>query len=258
MTNDASSPAGNRTSYLESVDNALRLVLLLAQRESVGVSEVARELGLAPSTAHRLLATLRYRGFAVQSQDRTYRPGPAFATIAAPRAAPLDLVGLVTPYLDRLRVELDETCHLVVRQGREVRFLTSVEALRQLRVTERTGAVLPAHRTSGGKALLAELPAGELQREYPETGVPELGMDVQAVQMLLRELRTVRRRRYALNRGESERGIAAVGMAVHRDGQAVAAVSVSMPTVRFSSSRLEELLPVLRRTVAAVDEQLAT
>lgn len=56
--------------YLESVDNSLRLLMLVAAKARVGVSEVAAELGVAPSTAYRLLSTLRYRGFVVQGQDR--------------------------------------------------------------------------------------------------------------------------------------------------------------------------------------------
>jgi IclR family transcriptional regulator, acetate operon repressor len=248
---------GNRASYLESVDNALRLVLLLARRGSVGVSDAARELGLAPSTTHRLLATMRYRGFAVQSPDRTYRPGPALSNLASSPSSSPDLVAVATPHLDRLRQRLDETCHLVVRMARDVRFLTSVEGTRQLRVTARTGAVLPAHLTSGGKALLAELPAEELERLYPAAGVPEVGLGPDAVELLLRELRTARRRRYAVNKGGSERGIAAVGMAVHGpDGSAAAAVSVSVPTVRFSSGQLAEMVRALGETVAAIDAEL--
>lgn len=248
---------GSSGTYLESVDNALRLVLLLAQRGSLRVSDAARELGLAPSTTHRLLATLRYRGFAVQHADRTYLPGPAFAELGTSALTSPDLVAVTLNHLQGLRGQLDETCHLVVRIGREVRFLTSIEAQRQLRVAARTGALLPAHRTSGGKALLAELSSADLEALYPAQGVPEAGLDADAVTLLRRELRTVRRRRYALNKGDTERGIAAVGMAIHGpEGLAVGAISVSAPTVRFSSGRLEEWLPIMHDTVAAIDADL--
>jgi hypothetical protein len=117
---ERSAPA--RPYYLESVHNALRLVLLLARRGSVSVSDAARELGLAPSTTHRLLSTMRYRGFAVQSADRSYQPGPAIADLSSSHSSPHALLAICLPHLHWLQQQLDETCHLVVRQGREVRF----------------------------------------------------------------------------------------------------------------------------------------
>ena len=72
---------GNKTGHLESVDAALRLLQMLGRDGQLRVTDAADELGVAASTAHRLLSTLRYRGFAVQAGDRTYRPGPAFTEL---------------------------------------------------------------------------------------------------------------------------------------------------------------------------------
>jgi DNA-binding IclR family transcriptional regulator len=251
---ERSAPA--RPYYLESVDNALRLVLLLARRGSVSVSDAARELGLAPSTTHRLLSTMRYRGFAVQSADRTYQPGPAMADLWNAHSSSQALLAVALPHLRWLQQQLDETCHLVVRHGREVRFLASVEAEQPLRVTARTGTVLPAHLTSGGKVLLGDLPAAEFDRLYPSSGVPALGLGPDELPAVKRDLNATRKRKYGLNRGESERGIVAVGMPVHSGGRAVAAISVSVPSVRYSPARLREMLPVIRAAAAAIDAEL--
>jgi IclR family transcriptional regulator, acetate operon repressor len=62
---------------LESVDNALRLLQMLRDVGAVRLNQAATELGIARSTAHRLLAMLVYRGFAVQDEKRIYHPGPA-------------------------------------------------------------------------------------------------------------------------------------------------------------------------------------
>lgn len=70
----------NRPAYaIESVDNALRVLQLLRDSGQVRVCDVAAEIGTARSTAHRLLAMLVYRDFAVQAEDRSYRPGPALS-----------------------------------------------------------------------------------------------------------------------------------------------------------------------------------
>jgi DNA-binding IclR family transcriptional regulator len=239
-----------RKDGLESVDNALRLLLLLRRDGVLRVTQVADELGVAHSTAHRLLASLRHRGFVVQDTGRAYRPGPACAELgSAPYV--LGLAPLVRDHLERLGAGIGETVHLVVRTGRQVRFIDGVEGTQLLRVGSRTGMVLPAHRTSGGKALLAEVPAAAVAMLYDD-GDPPLAA-------LQRELATTRRRGYGLNVEESERGVVALGVAVHdADGRAVAAVTVAAPTARFRRQDLVGVLPALRATADAIDGELAT
>src|SRR5918992_1084946 len=146
----------NRPPYaLESVDNALRLLQLLRDQGRLRVTEAAEELGTARSTAHRMLSMLVYRGFAIQDERRGYLPGPA---LSAPpvRDRPLqELRRALLPHMDALCERVDETVSLMVRVGTQTRFLASVESTQILRVGDRAGTVLPATRTSGGKALLA-------------------------------------------------------------------------------------------------------
>lgn len=243
---------------MESVDNALRLLLLLAERDRLRVSEVAAELGVAVSTAHRLLATLKERGFVTQGANRTYERGASFARLAGAVPGSRDLVETAGPHLDALRQKVEETTHLVALQGRDVRFLASYEAEQVLRVTSRVGVVFPAHHTSGGKAILAALPDRELDRLYPTTELADLGMDGTDLERMHRDLATVRRRGYGLNRDESERGLAAIGMVIHgADLAPVGAFSVSMPSVRLSAQRLRGMLGTLRTTQADIEAELA-
>jgi IclR family acetate operon transcriptional repressor len=236
-----------RKDGLDSVDNALRLLLLLRRDGLLRVTQVADELGVAHSTAHRLLASLRHRGFVVQDGSRAYRPGPACAELGS-AAYVLGLTPLVRERLERLNAEVGETVHLVVRTGRDVRFIDGVEGSQVLRVGSRTGMVLPAHRTSGGKALLAELPADQLAALYGEE-----------LDAFRRELATTRRRGYGVNVEESERGVVALGVAVHdADGRAVAAITVAAPSARFRRQEMAAVLPALRAAAARIDDDLGT
>jgi IclR family transcriptional regulator, acetate operon repressor len=244
---------------LESVDNALRLLLLMAERESVRVSEVAAELGIAVSTAHRLLSTLRQREFVEQQADRRYLRGASFARLGGPLQAPRSIEELALPHLERLRDDVGETSHLSVLEGTEVRFLASVESSQVLRIGSRVGARLPAHLTSGGKALLAALPPAELTQRFPAGGVASLGLAGADVERLARELQGIRRRGYGVNRGEGERGVAAVGVSVLGAGRTpVGALSISMPTVRLNPARLREMAALLMREKAALEVELTS
>ena len=243
----------NKPPYaIESVDNALRILQALRDSGQVRVSDVAAELGIARSTAHRLLAMLVYRDFAVQAEDRSYRPGPAI-TAEPLRGEPAQrLRQVMRPHMDALCDQVAETINLVVRLGTQTRFLHTVESAQVLRVGDRQGTVLPAWKTSGGKALLAELTDAQLTALLRgANGRPPEGMTAAERRSLVVELRLVRDQGYAENIEESESGVCAIGLCV-RDmaGDPVAALSVSAPSVRYTPDRSRMFLKELRMTVA--------
>ena len=228
---------------VDAVDNTLRLLTVLWRDGAVRVSDAAGELGVARSTAHRLLRMLVYRGFAVQRDDRSYVPGPALAR-SVPRTDHAFLRGWLRPAMEQVHRTLDETVHLVVRDGDQVLFVESIEARQPLRVGSRAGIRLPAEVTSGGKILLAQLPPAAVRALY--AGRPD-------AERRERMLTRTRRQGYGLNSDESEPGITAVGVSVpDPGGEPFAALSVSAPTMRFRRTRAPEIAAVLRAAVDAV------
>src|SRR6478736_5358636 len=157
----------NKPSYsLTSVDNALRLVQLLRDQGRLRVTDAATELDVAPSTAHRLLGMLVYRGFAIQDDGRAYVPGPALGAAPAQLDWTRQLRDAALPHLELLANRTGETTNLMIRIGVQVRFLASVESAKVLRVGSRQGTVLPARTTSAGKAMLADLRPDRLESLY--------------------------------------------------------------------------------------------
>lgn len=248
----------NKPGYpVESADNVLKLLLLLSERRQVRVTEAAAHLGVARSTAHRLLGVLSYREFAVQDAHKAYRPGPAFERITLTATSTPDLRTALHPQLEWLYGEVGETSHLMVLEGNGVRFIDCVEATHVLRIGSRIGMLLPAHCTSGGKALLAELSAAELTALYPRDLVDSPAGPATTRATLRRQLAVVRRRGYATNFEESERGIIAVGACV-RDGtgRAVAALAVAVPSVRCARSAVPALAKSVLTAAAAAGAAL--
>lgn len=242
--------------FLESVDNGLRLLLFVANTARVSVSEAAAELGVAPSTAHRLLATLRYRGFVVQGRDRTYRPGPAMEELVTARILRANLAAIALPHLQRLRDETDETTHAMVLMGRQVRVIASCESTQVLRVGIRDGAMLPAHYASAGRMLLSALPPEQFDAAYPKEGVPQAGLTASAVAGLRRDLAVCRKTGYAVNAGQTERGLTAVGVLVTGADGPVGGISVSLPSVRYHKDNLAGLVAALHRAADAISAEL--
>jgi DNA-binding IclR family transcriptional regulator len=228
---------------LKSVDNALRLVRLLAEGQPVRLGEVAAYLGVAPSTAHRLLGSLRHRGFVVQDRRDLYRPGPALREIAMAATAGADIRQVARPALERLRDTVRETVSLLVLEGTNVLFIDSIEGPQSVRVGSRLGMVFPARLTSAGKALLAALPEADVARLYP-AGSP-----------IWQELDQVRRAGFGTNFEEREVGVSAIAACI-RDpaGSPLAAVAVAAPASRLSSmAQGEALVRPLRGAVASIE-----
>ena len=242
---------------IASVDHALRLATILQIEGSLSVTEAAERLGVARSTAHRLLAMLVYRDFAAR-EDRRYRAGPVLELAAHSRSAVARLREAALPHLRRLVDHLHETVNLIVRTGANARFVASLEGDQTLRLGSREGMVFPAHRTTGGLLLLAELSEEELEAVYAGEE-PEAGEDAPPdLDRLRAHLEQIRRCGYAVNQGLSERGVTAVGVLVRDSrGTALGSLAVALPTVRYEPEQLPRLVATLQHAAAGVEADLA-
>jgi DNA-binding IclR family transcriptional regulator len=243
------------------VDSALRLLKLFRDTPRVRLSEASEHLGVAHSTAHRLMAMLAYHGFVRQEPgSRAYVAGPALVEIGLAAVRELDIRLHARPVLESLAASLGETVHLVVLEGGNVRYLDAVESPRALRVAARTGSALAANCTASGKALLAELPDAEVAAIFAdqETLTALTSRSITSCARLLAELREVRARGYAVNIEESEEGVATVAVAVRGPRGApsaapAAALAVSGPVSRMTGRAVETIEAELRDRAAALE-----
>ena len=255
------SPLQKKPSYsISAVDNALQLVQLLRDIGGVRLKDAAAELNVAPSTAHRLLAMLIYRGFAVQDESKRYLPGPAVGVGPAEMSWTMHLRSMAQPHLELLSTRLNETVNLMIRVGTKVRFLSTVEGSNILRVGDRRGTVLSAHRASGGKAMLAELDPAMLIQLFRSTSADIGGDRISDAEYpdFLRELDAVRTNGFAANFEGTEEGVDALGVALHNGVcQAIGALSVATPASRFRRLFDEGLVPLVLETQRQLELEIA-
>jgi IclR family acetate operon transcriptional repressor len=253
--------AGQPPAYpIASVDSALRLLKLFRDTPRVRLSEAAEHLGVAHSTAHRLMAMLAYHGFVRQEPgSRVYLAGPALVEVGLAAVRELDIRKRARPVLESLAASLGETVHLAVLEGGAVRYLDAVESPRTLRVVSRTGSVLAANCTASGKALLAELPDAEVSAIF--AGQTELtaltARSITDPARLLAELSKVRALGCAVNVEESETEVASVAVAVRGPRpQPAAALVVSAPVSRMTGQAVAAIEAELRKRAAGLESQL--
>jgi DNA-binding IclR family transcriptional regulator len=235
-----------------AIDNALRVLDLVATRGSVRVADVADELEVAPSTAHRLLGTLLARGFVRQHEPtRRYEVGHALLALTDQLAAHRSIVEIARPSLVAAARDLGETVHLGVLDGADVRYLDAIESPRAVRVAARTGRSLPAHWTSIGKVLLADLGEEDLRRRVGH-GPLSAGTDrsITDLDALVDDLTLSRARGFAINVGESEDDVTSVAIAVaDPHGATIAGLGCAAPVHRLQPSDAPEVAARLRAAV---------
>lgn len=230
---------------LQSAARALRVVQLLGQRGAVSLTEVAHELDVSPSIAHRLLATCCAADFARQeAAGGAYTVGPALheLSLGSSQAIPLREAGAAV--LAKARKALGETVSVVVMEGRAVRFVETLEGEGVVRVSAPIGRTFPAHATAAGRALLACLSPDDLARRYPSRTLPRVPSSlVRTWPDLVAELEATRRRGWSLQIGEADPELMAVAFAVVDGlGEPRAAINATAPRTRHPSSEDVEAL----------------
>jgi IclR family transcriptional regulator, acetate operon repressor len=239
---------------IESVANALKLLLVFRDRPAVRVAEAGRILGVARSTAHRLLAMLAQFGFVTQdARTRAYHAGPALLAIGTSVMANEDIQTAVRPHLESLVSMFGETAHVCTLRGTDIVFLACVESARALRSGDRSGTALPAHATSAGKALLAALGDAAVRERYPGEVLPAVTRrTIRSRTALLRELQNIRERGYAINNAESEAGLAALSCVIYsRSGEPRGSITISGPEARFRTVDRARMAAALRNACNA-------
>lgn len=249
---------GHQQPPLESVDRALLLIDALRDGRTWSVKQVADHLGVAPSTAHRLLNALRFRRFAEQAGDRGYRAGAALRGGVEDQVDVGVLKRAARPALEMLHADVDETAQLMVRRGTHIEFLDGIESDQPLRVVARFNDRVPAHCSAGGKALLADLDAGELDDLYAD-GLPMWPTaSITTLDALARQLAAVRRSGHGINRDETESGVSGVGVLFRgADGRGAGALTLAIPTARFARRDAAVYAAALERAARGVSDALS-
>jgi DNA-binding IclR family transcriptional regulator len=243
---------------VQSVDRALTVLDLLAQRGEVGVTELAAELAVHKSTAFRLVTALERRQLVEQVGDRgKYRLGLGILRLAAATTGRLDVTREGQAVCERLARELGETVNIaILDEGAAVNVL---QEFGNAAVGSRNwiGRRTALHATSSGKVLLAY--ADETLRKTVLGGPLERHTDQTVIDPgeLSRQLDEAAQRGWAETNEELEVGLTAIAAPI-RDGsgKVVAAVSISGPSYRLTAASFEQVATRLIEGATEISSRL--
>lgn len=245
-----------------AVTRALDILELFLEGDgTLSAPEITRRLRLPRTTVHELVTTLAARNFLVPlpEQPTRYRLGVRAYQLGSRYAEQMDLASEGQSVARAVAEECEETVHVAVLEELDVIYIAKADSTRTVRMVSAAGRRLPAHCTAVGKMLLASLPPDELEGRLAEAGplramTPYSLAEPEALRGALRE---AAERGVAVEWQESNRDVGCVAAPV-RDaaGRVVAALSVSVPVVRFARERRVELEALVRRGAGELSERL--
>jgi DNA-binding IclR family transcriptional regulator len=226
------------TGKIQVIARAGEILRQLAKTErGTTLRALAAATGLPRSTVHRIVVALAGEHLVVWDPERGVAElSLGLVSLALSRRQRLR--DSVHPYLEALARRIDETVDLVVLRGETVVFVDQVIA-HKLLVVSAMGAVLPVHCTACGKALLAALPPEEAEGLLPEKLEALTPHTITDREVLLEELARIRATRLAFDHDEHTDGVSAVGAVIHNAWGEAAAVTIPLPTTRFTGREQE-------------------
>lgn len=251
---------GSSATSVKSAVRVMQVIELLTDHpEGLAFPEIRSVLDLPKSSLHGLLrAMTERRHLVLDSATRVYRLGVRYWEAGQAFTRGTDLLRIAHPYLEAVRDTLNETVQLAILDGLENVYVAKVEADHMLQLASRVGTRLPAYATGLGKVLLAYLDQDELDRRL--SGV-ELNRFTKTTitdkHQLRKNLQEVRRGGFAIDDSEHTPGVYCVAVPVFgHDGQCMAAMSSSVPTIRIGSDTRENMLNALQVQARALSAAL--
>jgi IclR family pca regulon transcriptional regulator len=256
-------PAGGialmaRTDHVQSLERGITVLRSFdADHAHQTLSEVAKRTGLTRATARRLLLTLTSLGYAT-TDGREFSLTPAVLSIGYAYLSSLDVQQIGQPYLERLSEAVAESSSISVLDGADIVYVARVPTTRIMTIALGLGTHLPAHCTSMGRVMLAELPHEDVRRRLGDRIEARTEHTITDLDALDDELARVRAQGWALVDQELEVGLRSIAAPL-RDatGRTIAAMNVSTHAGRTTVEEIHEhFLPALLHTAGELNDAL--
>lgn len=247
------------TSGTEAAARVADVLLLFADGPSaLGVSHIARELGLSKAVVHRILQSLAARGMVtLDPESRQYGLGPSAIALGARAFRECDLRLTAHELLRELRDTTGETATLtrLVPDGRV--YLDQVEGTHEIKMTVELGRRFPLHAGGSGKCMLAYLPAGARERVLGGRLAALTADTVTDPATLRAELDRVRELGYSSSGGERQADAGSVAAPVFgMTGDVIGAVSVCGPRYRINDDLVAAVAPLVVGVAARISRRM--
>ncbi|WP_374727575.1 IclR family transcriptional regulator [Haloactinomyces albus] len=244
-----------------ALERAFDILELFLDEPEMSTPEITAKLGLPRTTVHELVGTLLARGYLAPAgrDGNRFRLGVRGFQLGSAYADRLDVAHEGQLVAGEIAEQCHETVHIGVLEGTDVLYIAKVDSSHPVRMVSAIGRRLPAHCTAVGKALLAALPRTRFKELYADTTFTKMTENSPGNRTVLRkELdRITANGGLAREYCESNDAVACVAAPVYdRSGSVTAAMSIAVPTVRWSDDAEMRLGELVREGAARLSERL--
>lgn len=250
------------SSEVKSAERALQVLLLLGRSNTpLSTLQIAQSCAIPKSSAHHLVNVMRDLGFiSYDEQARLWRLGPVNLEMGRAYLRSDPLLANASAVMKQLSDVVGATSHLAVLDGEEVLYVNKTEPSgNAIRLVTEAGMRLPAHVTSVGLAILANLPDIEIEKRFRSSQVfKKVESGPKNATELLSVLKKVRKDGYALDKGMVTPGIACIASAIsNAQGSAVASIGVTYVTAQKDAAQVKVTILAVREAAKALSSSIA-
>lgn len=240
MNSQGDNMEDNRQS-VRAVERALQIMQCFTfEKKELSLAELSVISELPKPTVLRLLVTLENQGFVEkESKTQKYRLGMAIFLLGQIVSSSMELRKVALPVMEELSAKTGETININIAQGNERICIEKVDGKHDLRQFVDIGRSLPIYRGASGKLLLAYLPEKQQSEVLSQS---KEGLS-DTVESLLKQLREIRSRGYAVSHNERVLGAAAVSVPImNHEAKLLAGLTISGASVRFTEEKVAQYI----------------
>lgn len=245
---------------VQSVERSLSILEVLSEySEGLGVTDISEKVNLHKSTVYRLLSTLIYKDYVTQDKETNkYKITFKLFELGNRRIEKMDILSASKPYSKKLMESVNEVVHLVIRDGNRIVYIDKVEANNTIRMASSIGKRSPMYCTSVGKAMLAFLPAQEVEEVWNSSKIEKRTENtITDFEVLKKELAGIKEKGYAIDNEENEMGVRCIGAPIfNRFGQIEGAISISGPAIRVTEEKVEAIAEEVMKCAMLISREL--
>jgi len=243
---------------VQSIHRALSILeRLSASDEGLTLKEVAAQVSLPPSSAHRILTTLQRQRFVRFDQaTMCWSIGVQAFLVGNAFSRSRDMVALSIPFMRRLMLASGETVNFFMLDGSEVVCMAQVQSQQMVRAISRPGGGAEMHRSAAGKMILAHMSYEEVAAIITRKGMARYtDHTITTLEALIQELARIRERGFSVDNEEFFTGLRCIAAPIYDEtGSVYAAVSIAGPTSRITEARTQamgELVEICARSITS-------
>lgn len=235
-----------KDNIVTAVDDALLLLMLLGEKNNLGLSELARLSGMNKSKVYRLLCTLENRHFVQKNENPvTYHLGHQLLSLGNCARQQIYYIQVAEIEAEQLRQRFDENIQMRIRDNDEILQVLHKPSGQSLQVRSDAGNRRPLGSGASGRVLLAYSPK-DVQAHF-----------IKKNPSIEKSIATIRMQGFAITRGELTAGIGAIAAPIFsQQGECIASLSISLLLSRFSDEKEQDMTEQLFQSALRISRQL--